>query len=300
MKRNWCAATLLALNVTVHAGTAAAQDRVVKHAFPARAQRQKDAVTLVAKKLQEPTALQSPPAEPPATQAQAPDTPTFAEAPLLTNSTDAAGNAAGDLAAAKDQTMTEDALDRSLLGYGRWLDDPTYGHVWVPAAECVGKNFAPFATGGYWTDDGETPRWNSLYPWGDATFHYGSWVWSKERGWAWVPGTDYSPARVVWHAGDKDADYVGWAPMPPTQVSAPSNAPKKPQTLPYRFVSKAHLFEEKLESYLVRDTAIGRALVTSTRAAVRTGVVRTDGRATGTYRCRLVTDHPKTWRCGNE
>jgi nucleoside-diphosphate-sugar epimerase len=30
------------------------------------------------------------------------------------------------------------------------------------------------------------------------------------------------------------------------------------------------------------------------------GVVRNDGRATGTYRCRLVTDHPKTWRCGNE
>jgi hypothetical protein len=31
-------------------------------------------------------------------------------------------------------------------------------------------------------------------------------------GWAWMPGTDWAPAWVAWRT---DADYVGWAPLPP-------------------------------------------------------------------------------------
>src|SRR5262249_32159944 len=31
-------------------------------------------------------------------------------------------------------------------------------------------------------------------------------------GWAWVPGTEYAPAHVMWRRGDAR---IGWAPVPP-------------------------------------------------------------------------------------
>jgi hypothetical protein len=101
-----------------------------------------------------------------------------------------------------------DALDP----YGNWVDDPTYGTVWVPSPAAIGPNFAPYVTAGHWTyDNGWT--WVSDYPWGWATFHYGRWVSIPGDGWAWVPGRTYSGAWVDWRVGD---GYVGWAPQPPS------------------------------------------------------------------------------------
>ena len=37
-------------------------------------------------------------------------------------------------------------------------------------------------------------------------------------GWVWVPGNDWSPARVNWYT---ENDYIGWAPMAPPQASYP-------------------------------------------------------------------------------
>jgi hypothetical protein len=107
-------------------------------------------------------------------------------------------------------------FQKPLEPYGTWVDDPTYGTVWVPNAEAVGPDFAPYETAGHWalTEDDQW-TWVSDYPWGWAPFHYGRWLWIDGRGWAWIPGGVYAPAWVVWRTGVYDEAYVGWAPMPP-------------------------------------------------------------------------------------
>ncbi len=96
-----------------------------------------------------------------------------------------------------------------LSPYGVWVEDPQYGHVWVPD---VTTGFQPYYTNGYWvmTEYGNT--WVSGYPWGWATFHYGRWQYDAFYGWIWVPGYDWAPAWVYWRYG---AGYYGWAPLTP-------------------------------------------------------------------------------------
>src|SRR5689334_22664545 len=80
-----------------------------------------------------------------------------------------------------------------LSPYGIWIDDPTYGYIWVPN---TGAGFQPYASNGYWvyTEYGWT--WVSNYKWGWAPFHYGRWENSPAYGWYWIPGTEWSPAWV--------------------------------------------------------------------------------------------------------
>jgi hypothetical protein len=96
--------------------------------------------------------------------------------------------------------------------YGRWLDDPNYGTVWIPYASSNDPSFQPYVTAGRWTYDGSAWTWVSDYPWGWAAFHYGRWVWIPGAGWAWVPGRAYSGAWVDWRVGN---GYLGWRPLPP-------------------------------------------------------------------------------------
>jgi hypothetical protein len=68
---------------------------------------------------------------------------------------------------------------------------------------------------GHWvyTDDGWT--WVSEgdeVAWGETCYHYGRWFDDPDYGWAWVPGTVWSPAWVAWREGD---GYSAWAPLPP-------------------------------------------------------------------------------------
>ena len=98
--------------------------------------------------------------------------------------------------------------------HGAWVDDPTYGTVWVPSVDEVGSDFSPYVSGGHWSYDNDYV-WVSDYTWGWAAFHYGRWVMLRDRGWSWIPGRSYSDAWVVWRTGD-DGAFVGWAPAPPT------------------------------------------------------------------------------------
>jgi hypothetical protein len=93
--------------------------------------------------------------------------------------------------------------------YGTWVDDPTYGNVWIPDAE---DGFRPYASRGHWvvTDYGNT--WVSDYPWGWATFHYGRWRYDDYYGWEWIPGHEWAPAWVNWRRG---GGYYAWAPLTP-------------------------------------------------------------------------------------
>jgi hypothetical protein len=130
--------------------------------------------------------------------------------------------ASGDAVMGADGTAYADT-DPSALSdfreplspYGAWVDDGTYGTVWVPSSTVVGSDFAPYVTGGHWAYDDEYV-WVSDYSWGWAPFHYGRWVYIGGRGWSWIPGRTYSGAWVSWRVGPAGYGYVGWAPMPPS------------------------------------------------------------------------------------
>ncbi len=100
-----------------------------------------------------------------------------------------------------------------LESHGTWVDDPTYGTVWVPAPAEVGADFKPYVTAGHWAYDDDY-LWVSDYSWGWAPFHYGRWVLVEGRGWVWIPGREYRGAWVTWSVDD-GYGYLGWAPMGP-------------------------------------------------------------------------------------
>ena len=101
----------------------------------------------------------------------------------------------------------------ALATYGTWVEDGSYGTVWVPNQSEVGTNFSPYLTAGHWSYTTEGYYWASDYSWGWAPFHYGRWVWSDAYGWEWIPGAVYSPAWVDWRYG---GGYIGWGPMYPS------------------------------------------------------------------------------------
>ena len=101
-----------------------------------------------------------------------------------------------------------------LNAYGNWFDVGIYGRVWQPA---VMSDWRPYTLGQWvWTDRGW--MWDSDEPFGWVVYHYGYWTQLGALGWVWVPGNDWSPARVNWYSSN---DYVGWAPMCPPQASYP-------------------------------------------------------------------------------
>jgi hypothetical protein len=72
---------------------------------------------------------------------------------------------------------------------GRWVNDPAYGQVWVPAAD---PGWAPYRVGRWVWVDYYGWTWVSADPWGWAPYHYGRWYMST-YGWAWWPGAIYGP-----------------------------------------------------------------------------------------------------------
>ena len=96
-----------------------------------------------------------------------------------------------------------------LSPYGVWVNNPTYGYVWVPNE---GPGFVPYQTAGHWvyTEYGWT--WVSDYAWGWAPFHYGRWYTDPQYGAMWVPDNNWGPAWVTWRRSE---GYYGWAPMEP-------------------------------------------------------------------------------------
>lgn len=97
-----------------------------------------------------------------------------------------------------------------LSPYGRWMEYPDYGYVWMPN---VGADFRPYSTNGHWVWSDEYEwMWVSDYSWGWAPFHYGRWFQDPMYGWMWMPGYEWAPAWVAWRDG---GDYYGWAPLRP-------------------------------------------------------------------------------------
>ena len=116
---------------------------------------------------------------------------------------------ANQQASAQQVSVSFQLFYDQLNPYGRWIEYPSYGQVWLPNVE---PGFRPYFTAGYWvfTDYGWT--WVSDYSWGWAPFHYGRWLLDPALGWIWVPGTEWSPSWVIWR---HSPGFYGWAPLAP-------------------------------------------------------------------------------------
>ena len=105
--------------------------------------------------------------------------------------------------------VTFSVFHDNLQAFGRWVNHPTHGQVWVSNE----RDFIPYRTNGHWayTDDGWT--WDADYSWGWAPIHYGRWDYDQAYGgYYWVPGYEWGPAWVSWRSDN--ANY-GWAPLRP-------------------------------------------------------------------------------------
>jgi hypothetical protein len=93
-----------------------------------------------------------------------------------------------------------------LAPYGSWVQVSSYGEVWRPH---VSAGFVPYING-HWVYTSYGPTWVGYEPWAWAPYHYGQWVNAAGYGWVWVPGYEWSPARVAWATGP---EYIGWSPV---------------------------------------------------------------------------------------
>ncbi len=136
--------------------------------------------------------------------------------------------------------------------HGSWVDDPTYGTVWVPSPDETGADFTPYVSAGHWAY-GDDYVWVSDFEWGWAPFHYGRWVWTAGRRWAWIAGREYAGAWVSWRVGDDANPYVGWAPVPPVWVWRNGMAvgvALKPW-VPYSFCPRTEIFAASVSTRVV-------------------------------------------------
>jgi hypothetical protein len=124
-----------------------------------------------------------------------------------------AGCGEGSDTASRD-VASPDEMFSTLDGYGTWMDVAGLGRVWQPA---VSYDWRPFSDGQWvWTDRGW--MWLSDEPFSWVVYHYGYWSHWGAAGWLWVPGYEWSPARVHWYAGE---DFIGWAPLSPPGHTPP-------------------------------------------------------------------------------
>jgi hypothetical protein len=114
----------------------------------------------------------------------------------------------GSSAKSADVEVSIKANFSELNDYGRWVIVPGYGTVWHPDAD---PGWRPF-TYGHWVYSSDGWVWDADEPFGWIVFHYGNWYNDRDHGWVWVPGYDWSPARVRWQVTD---DEIGWMPLEP-------------------------------------------------------------------------------------
>lgn len=134
----------------------------------------------------------------------------------------------------------------ALSPYGRWIDYPAYGRVWI----CNEVGFRPYYSGGRWAYTSYGWTWASTYSWGWAPFHYGRWYFDPFYGWLWIPGYEWAPAWVSWRHG---GGVYGWAPLHPgVTVTAgfSYNAPAEE----WVFVPHNHITEERINNFYINKT----------------------------------------------
>ncbi len=121
---------------------------------------------------------------------------------------------------------------------GNWVDDGSYGHVWMPTA--VSPDWAPYRNGNWTWEDGYGWTWVAAEPWGWAPYHYGRWYFSNAyHRWAWYPPAPgrfapaWSPALVGFVGFNIGAvnvgigfGNIGWVPLAPFEAFHPWWGPR--------------------------------------------------------------------------
>ncbi len=115
--------------------------------------------------------------------------------------------------------------------YGTWVDDSSYGEVWIPRA--VPAGWAPYRTGHWAYEQPWGWTWIDDQPWGFAPYHYGRWA-NREGRWMWLPPQRdarpvYAPALVAFVGGvelaaalsRQSSAPVGWFPLGPREAYVP-------------------------------------------------------------------------------
>lgn len=116
---------------------------------------------------------------------------------------------------------------------GRWVDDGSYGHVWIPST--VAADWAPYRDGNWTWEDGYGWTWVARESWGWAPYHYGRWYYSAGyHHWAWFPPAPgrfapaWSPALVGFVGFNIGAvnvgigfGNIGWVPLAPYEAFHP-------------------------------------------------------------------------------
>jgi hypothetical protein len=146
---------------------------------------------------------------------------------------------------------TQAAFDEQLSPYGRWVDTPEYGRVWIPSG--VSSDWQPYAEG-RWVDTAYGWSFVAGVPWGWAVYHYGRWGWRAGFGWFWVPGFAWAPAWVSWR---HVYGYACWSPLGPRGYVYGRRWPG------WVVVPHAH-FTRPIPRYLVPRAQVG-AIVRSAR-----------------------------------
>lgn len=94
--------------------------------------------------------------------------------------------------------------------YGEWVWHDLYGYVWRPFY----NDYYPWGSWmpylyGRWMNIGGSLFWIPEEPWGWVPYHLGFWMWDKNKGWIWIPGSVFAPAWTVW---DYFYGYYAWRP----------------------------------------------------------------------------------------
>lgn len=103
---------------------------------------------------------------------------------------------------------TPEQVERELAPYGKWIDTPEYGRVWVPGSQDA--NWQPY-TDGSWAYTNYGWSFAPTVSWGWLAFHYGRWGYGS-WGWFWEPGYLWGPAWVSWRIGP---GYHCWSALGP-------------------------------------------------------------------------------------
>ncbi|UCE42988.1 MAG: FecR domain-containing protein [Candidatus Aminicenantes bacterium] len=84
--------------------------------------------------------------------------------------------------------------------YGEWLWDKYVGYVWRPFLNNRSYpwgGWMPYYQGRWSSVQGQL-FWVPSEPWGWVPYHLGIWMWNKNKGWLWIPGSVFAPAWVDW------------------------------------------------------------------------------------------------------
>jgi hypothetical protein len=108
----------------------------------------------------------------------------------------------------------------ALEGEGDWTLIEPWGWVFRPRVNF--DSWRPYQQGWWEPSDAFGWIWYSDDPFGWVTDHYGSWFYDSYQGWVWQPGPVWGPAWVAWVSA---GDYIGWAPLGPTDYDGYSQIP---------------------------------------------------------------------------